>query len=186
MRTRSSAGRRVCRGGLVMEVESAQRRLIHHAAESPYQSTLLLTMGSHNCDRPSGSDGPPAFPPASPEASPHKVKVYSMPPLAAQHSAMMRWRPAHGGCRADPEGARPTAAAPTQMMNIETIAALSRQPGWPWRLVPSRTAGGTRSQEGRDHSSGNRPPTTLMPAFDCTIMRFYLFLNSRSRFHSST
>ena len=72
-----------------MEVESAQRRLIHHAAESPYQSTLLLTMGSHNCDRPSGSDGPPAYPPASPEASPHKVKVYSMPPLAAQHSAMM-------------------------------------------------------------------------------------------------
>ena len=102
-------------------------------------------MASHQTDPPSDPGGPPAYPPASPEASPHKVKVYSMPPLAAQHSAMMRWRPAHGGCRADPEGARPTAAAPTQMMNIETIAALSRQPGWPCRLVPSRTAGGTRS-----------------------------------------
>ena len=101
---------------------------------------------SHQTDPASVPHGPPAYPPSSPEASPHTVEAYSMPPLAPLCSAAMPWRPAHGGCGADPEGARPTAAVPTQMTNTETIAALSGQPGWPWRLVPCRTAGGTPSR----------------------------------------
>ena len=106
---------------------------------------LQLLMVRHHPLPPSAPNGPPAYPPSSPEAPPHTVEAYSMPPLAPLHSAAMHWRPAHGGCGADPEAARPTVAVPTQIMNIETIAALSGLPGWPWRLVPCRTAGGTPS-----------------------------------------